>query len=72
MTRNAIESYFRASKIAAAGHFMEIKKKGCIFIWNGEKCDQKRFSGIQNCHFKKKNPKTKSCVFIWSGEIESE
>ena len=23
-------------------------KKSCVFIWNGEKCDQKRFSVIQN------------------------
>ena len=47
MARNAIESDFRSSKMAAGSHFVK-KIKSCILIWNGEKCDQKWFSVIQN------------------------
>ena len=37
MARNAIESDFRSSKMAAGSHF--VNKKSCVLIWNGEKCD---------------------------------
>ena len=50
MARNPIESDFRSSKMAAGSHFVEkIKKnKSSVLIWNGEKCDRKWFSVIQN------------------------
>ena len=66
-------------KMAAGGHFeKKLKKKSCVLIWNGEKCDRKWFSVIQNDpnrtskmaaggHFEKKNLK-KGCVLIWNGE----
>ena len=52
MARNAIESDFQSSKMAAGGGGGSIllKKKNCVLIWNGEKCDQKWFSVIQNGH----------------------
>ena len=43
MARNAIESDFRSSKMAQIG-----LPKSCVLIWNGEKCDRKRFPVIQN------------------------
>ena len=66
--------------MAAGGHFEKnILKKSCVLIWNGEKCDQKWFSVIQNGpnrtskmaaggHFENKIPKNKSCALIWNGE----
>ena len=48
MARNAIERDFRPSRMVAGGHFENSKNKSCILIWNGEKCDQKWFSVIQN------------------------
>ena len=50
--------------------------KSCVLIWNGEKCNWKWYSVIQNGpnrtskmatggHFEKK---LKSCVLIWNGE----
>ena len=64
MVRNAIKSDFRSSK-------KKIKKKSCVLIWNGEKCNRKLFSVIQNGH---RQPfgdfffKYRSCVLIWNGE----
>ena len=46
MARNAIESDFRSSKMANL--WINYLKKCCVLIWNGEKCDQKWFSVIQN------------------------
>ena len=46
MARNAIESDFRSSKMAAGSHL--VNKKSCVFIWICEKCDRKWFSVIQN------------------------
>ena len=65
MARNAIKSDFRSSKMAAGSHF--VKEKSCVLIWNGEKCDRKWFSVIQNG---RRQPfyKKKSCVLIWNGE----
>ena len=60
MARNVIKSDFRSSKMADGSHF--VKKKSCVLIWNGEKCDQKWFSVI---HFV---PKNQSCVLIWNSE----
>ena len=50
MARNAIESDFRSSKMAAGSHFVKqnYKNKSCVLIWNGEKSDRKWFSVIQN------------------------
>ena len=50
MVRNAIESDFRSSKMAAGSHFVEKnqKNKSCVLIWNGDKCDRKWFLVIQN------------------------
>ena len=50
MARNAIKSDFRSSKMAAGSHFLNKIKinKNWILIWNGEKCDRKWFSVIQN------------------------
>ena len=50
MVRNAIESHFRSSKMAAGSHFVKKfqKNKSCVLIWNGEKYDRKWFSVIQN------------------------
>ena len=61
MVRNAIESDFRWSKMAASSQF--VKKKVCVLISNGEKCDLKWFSVIQNG---RRQPFC--CVFIWNGE----
>ena len=65
MARNAIKRYFRSS----SGHF--VKNESCILIWNGEKCDRKWFSVIQNGpggHFVKNITKNESCVLIWNDE----
>ena len=50
IVRNAIKSDFRSSKMAASGHFVKKiqKKKSCVLICNGEKCDQKWFLVLQN------------------------
>ena len=72
MARNAIESDFRSSKMAAGGHFeKEIKKKTCVLIWNGEKCDRKWFGSSKMAaggHLVKNFQTNKSWVFIWNGE----
>ena len=66
MARNAFERDFRSTKMAASSHFVK-KKLSCVLIWNGEKCDQKWFSVIQNGRWQ---PfcEQKSCVLIWNGE----
>ena len=47
--KNAIERDFRSSEMAAGSHFVtKMKKKSCVLIWNGEKCDRKWLSVIQN------------------------
>ena len=64
MAKNAFESDFRSSKMAAGSH----KKKSCVLIWNGEKCDKSDLRSSKmaaGSHFVKKN---QSCVFIWNGE----
>ena len=49
MARNAFESDFRSSKMAAVSHFVNLKKiQSCVLIWNGLKCDLKWFSVFQN------------------------
>ena len=73
MARNAIESDFRSSKMAAGSHFVKKIKtnKSCVFIWNGQKCDRKWFSVIQNGRrqpFCEQYKKDQSCVLIWNGE----
>ena len=51
MDGNEIESEFRTSKMADSSHFVKNKKnKSCVLIWNGQKCDWKWFSDIQNGH----------------------
>ena len=58
MARNAIESDFRSSAAILWQNFQ--KYKNCVFIWNGDKCDRKWFSVIQDgrrrpfCEIKKK------------------
>ena len=64
MARNAIETDFRSSKMASGNHFVNKfqTNKSCVFIWNGEKCDRKWFSVIENCHqepFCEQNQKSK-------------
>ena len=68
MARNAIKSYFWSSKMAAGRHFARnFKKKSCVLIWNGEKCDKKLFLVIQNFVNKiKKKLKQQNCVLIWN------
>ena len=77
MARNAIESDFWSSKMAQIGipkwprqPFCEFKKKNqsCVLIWNGEKCDRKRFSVIQNGRRQPFYKKNQSSVLIWNGE----
>ena len=69
MARNAIQSDFRTSKMAAGIFF------NSVLIWNGQNCDRKWISEIQNgrsiwngqkCvkNFQKK----KSCISIWNGQ----
>ena len=65
MVRNAIKSDFRSSKMAAGSHFV---KQNCVLIWNGEKCDRKWFSVIQNGRRQPFCEKNKSCVFLWNGK----
>ena len=50
MARNAIECEFWTSKMADGSHFVKNfrKKKSCVSIWNGQKCDRKWISDIQN------------------------
>ena len=67
MSRNAIESDFQSPKMAAGSHFVE-KNQSCVLIWNGEKCDRKWFSVIQNGRRQPFVKKNKSCVLIWNGE----
>ena len=50
MARNATESDFRTSKMTAGSHFAKKlhKIKILVLIWNGKKCETKRFLDIQN------------------------
>ena len=50
MARNATESDFRTTKMAAGSHFVKKshKNKIVVLIWNGKKCDTKLFLDIQN------------------------
>ena len=81
MARNAIESDFRSSKMAQTWlpkwpPATIFKKESCVWIWNGEKCDQKWFSVIQNgpnltskmaagSHFEKKSKKNLCIDLKW-------
>ena len=71
MARTAIESDFRSSKMAAGRNFVKKfqKNKRCALIWNGEKCDLKWYSVIQNG---RRWPfweiLKKSSVLIWNSE----
>ena len=49
MARTVIESYFRTSKMAAGGHFVQNFKKELrsVWIWNGQKCHRKWILDIQ-------------------------
>ena len=50
-----------------------IKKKSCVLIWNGEKCDRKWFSVIQNCRrqpFCEKKIKVAYCSEMARSAIE--
>ena len=44
------------------------KKRSCVLIWNGEICDRKWFSVIQNGRWQPFCERKKSCVLIWNGE----
>ena len=66
MARNAFESDFRPSKMAAGSHFVK-KNPSWVLIWNAEKCDRKWFSLNQNGRRQPICEKNKSCVFIWNG-----
>ena len=72
MERNAIESDFRSSKMAAGGHFVKTFITNCVWIWNVEKCYQKWFSVIQNVRrgsfCERKVRKYKSCILIRNSE----
>ena len=46
MARNAIQSDFQTSKMAIESEFR--KSKMAVSIWNGQKCDRKWISDIQN------------------------
>ena len=50
MARNAIESECWTSKMADGSHFVKNFQKNvsCVSIWNGQKCDRKWNSDIQN------------------------
>ena len=77
MARNVIKSDFRSSKMDAGSHFVT-KNKSCVLIWNGEKCDQKWFSVIQNgrrqpfCAKKSKKIKVAYWPEIARNAIESD
>ena len=44
-----IESDFRSSKMVTGGHYVnKFKQLSGVLIWNGDKCDQKWISIIQN------------------------
>ena len=63
--------------MAAGGHFEKKfkKKKSCVLIWDGEKCDQTWFSVIKNgCRrpFWKKNQKKKLCIDLKWWEMWSK
>ena len=76
MARNAIESEFRTSKMADGSHFVKKipKKISCVSIWNGQKCNRKWISDIQNerrrpfCNIDIKWPEMWStAVIFWNG-----
>ena len=70
MARNEIKSEFRISKMGAGGHFVNNLKKSFALIWNGQKCDRKWFSDIQNGRrqpFCKKIHNIKIVVLNWNG-----
>ena len=52
MARNAIESEFRTSEMADGSHYVKNFNTNFkyISIWNGQKCDRKWISDIQNGH----------------------
>ena len=72
MARNVIESDIRTSKMAADGHDGHFVKnfKSSISIWNGQKCDRKWISDIQNGRRRSfcQTFYFKSSVSIWNGQ----
>ena len=48
MARNVIESEIRTSKMADGSHFVKNFYKNSVSIWNGQICDRKWISDIQN------------------------
>ena len=71
MARNAIESDFWSSKMATGSHIVK-KNQSCVLIWNGEKCDRKRFSVIQNGHRQPFCEKKKLCIYLKWQEMRSK
>ena len=68
MARNAIESGFQSSKMAASSHFVKTKKK--VWYWsemarNAIESDFRSSKMAAGSHFVNKN---QSCVLIWNGE----
>ena len=75
ISRNAIKSDFRSSKMAASCHFVKkIQRKiNCVLICNGDKCDWKWFSVIQNGRqrpFCEKNSKKRKAAY-WSAMVRN-
>ena len=70
MARNAIESDFRSSKMAAGYHFVnKIKKQSCVVIWNGEKLRFRLIFDNPNAAILwRKFKQQKTCVLIWNDE----
>ena len=69
MARNAIESDFRSSKMAAGGHLEKKIKKRKVDFWsemasNAIKSDFRSSKMAAGSHFVKQ----KSCVLIWNCE----
>ena len=65
MARNAIKSDFRTSKMSAGGHFVKKIKK------NGQKCDRKWISDIQNGRHQPFCKKIKKKVLYWSEMVRN-
>ena len=73
MARNAIESDFRYSKMAAGSHFVNKMKKIKVAYWfemvrNVIEGDFRSSKMAAGSHFVKKINNKKSCVLIWHGE----
>ena len=69
----SVQSEFRTSKMADGSHFVKnFQKRNFVIIWNGQKCDRKWFSDIQDGRqqpfCKQKITKIKIVVLIWNGK----